>query len=253
MPGGPPETQAGSSLFGEMTTPDHLLDRALERVTELSGTLSDAQAKAWLVDVRWGNEPACPRCGASAVEHGKSKVLHCPTCKRQFSVRTDTWLEGRKAPLRFEVSALLFYRQEMDPKKTQAELVERCGATAGQAQALVENLHRSVAQIEAEEPELEEFLDPIEPPIPFAFRPWGALLCAALLVVAGAWILGQRTVQAGSSQRVFLRGEWSSQVDGVQVQTVLTTPRAPYDARSAWKADHFAAFGLATSSKLPTD
>lgn len=57
---------------------------------------------------RWGESPACPRCGATDVymmnddkgERSARFLWRCKTCKRQFTVRIGTVFEDSRIPLR---------------------------------------------------------------------------------------------------------------------------------------------------------
>ena len=59
----------------------------------------------WLEGVRWGNNLACPYCGANkgisrqAGENRKAR-LHCNNCKKSYSVTVDTAMQGSKMDLR---------------------------------------------------------------------------------------------------------------------------------------------------------
>ena len=57
----------------------------------------DASAEAWFVERRWPNGIACPRCGDCNVQIGTTHPkmpYRCRGCKKFFSVKTDSIMEG---------------------------------------------------------------------------------------------------------------------------------------------------------------
>lgn len=74
---------------------------------------SEDLAVAFLEQQRWGDAPACPRCGAMNVyrmmsERGGRNVDYrwrCRDCKKMFTVRTGTIFEETRLPLRVWVFA----------------------------------------------------------------------------------------------------------------------------------------------------
>src|ERR1051325_4886984 len=78
-------------------------------VAELPRACSDESAAVEFFErQRWGDYPACPRCGATDVyqmlnDNGARNarfLWRCQGCKRQFTVRIGTVLEESKIPLR---------------------------------------------------------------------------------------------------------------------------------------------------------
>ena len=70
----------------------------------------DDAAKAWFADVRWGGEPACPKCGSVNVQTGAkhpSMDYRCRDCRRFFSVKTGTVMQSSKLGL--QIWALAIY------------------------------------------------------------------------------------------------------------------------------------------------
>ena len=72
----------------------------------------DATAEAWFAKQRWGNEPACPRCGCKNVQIGTShKIMpyRCRDreCKKFFSVRIGTVMQDTK--LSYQIWAMAIY------------------------------------------------------------------------------------------------------------------------------------------------
>ncbi|TAH34560.1 MAG: IS1595 family transposase [Planctomycetota bacterium] len=80
---------------------------------------------------RWGDQPACPRCGAVAVysmrsadgERNKDHRWRCRECKRMFTVRTGTVLEESRIPLRHWCHA--FWRAVSSKKGVSALQISR--------------------------------------------------------------------------------------------------------------------------------
>lgn len=76
-------------------------------------TVSERRAVEFLEKHRWGNDPACPRCGDMDVYTMKGKGggrnknhrWRCRCCKRMFTVRTGTVFEESRLPLRVWVYA----------------------------------------------------------------------------------------------------------------------------------------------------
>ncbi len=57
----------------------------------------------YLEELRWGGEPVCPHCGRTDVYSCRSRhVYKCSntSCKKQFTVRVNTLMEGSRLPLR---------------------------------------------------------------------------------------------------------------------------------------------------------
>jgi transposase-like protein len=78
-----------------------------------AATLNEGAAVAFLEQHRWGNEPACPRCGSveayqmKGVDGARNKDYRwrCRGCKEMFTVRTGTIFEETRLPLRVWVYA----------------------------------------------------------------------------------------------------------------------------------------------------
>ena len=70
----------------------------------------DATAEKWFTEQRWGDEPWCPYCGSVNVQSGakhKTMPYRCRDCRKRFSVRTLTAMEGSN--LGFQTWALAIY------------------------------------------------------------------------------------------------------------------------------------------------
>jgi transposase-like protein len=79
-----------------------------------NASVNEAQAGAFLETQRWGDCPACPRCGDVTVypmmgrdgQRNKDYRWRCLGCKEMFTVRTGTIFEETRLPLRVWVYAL---------------------------------------------------------------------------------------------------------------------------------------------------
>lgn len=80
-----------------------------ELVAELPRACSDERAAvAFMERQRWGDTPACPRCGDTAVRQMQAKggsrsarfLWKCSGCKQQFTVRVGTIMEDSPIPIR---------------------------------------------------------------------------------------------------------------------------------------------------------
>ena len=70
----------------------------------------DATAEKWFTEQRWGDEPWCPYCGSVNVQSGakhKTMPYRCRDCRKRFSVRTLTAMEGSN--IGFQKWALAIY------------------------------------------------------------------------------------------------------------------------------------------------
>ena len=67
-------------------------------------------AEAWFVQTRWPNGVACPHCGSvdiQEVESRKPQPYRCRDCRKHFSAKTGTVMQGSNLGLR--VWAIAFY------------------------------------------------------------------------------------------------------------------------------------------------
>ena len=70
----------------------------------------DETAEEWFMDTRWPNGVACHHCGSLNVQTGakhKTMPLRCRDCRKRFSVRTGTVMEGSK--LNYQTWAFAIY------------------------------------------------------------------------------------------------------------------------------------------------
>src|SRR3990167_939090 len=76
-------------------------------------SVSEALAVEFMEQQRWGDAPACPRCGVVDVykmqgadgQRNKDYRWRCKGCKQMFTVRTGTIFEESRLPLRVWVYA----------------------------------------------------------------------------------------------------------------------------------------------------
>ena len=64
---------------------------------------NETAAKEWFEARRWPHGPVCPHCSSATVSpiaSGKPMPWRCRSCRKHFSVRTDTVMEESKIPLR---------------------------------------------------------------------------------------------------------------------------------------------------------
>ena len=70
----------------------------------------DAAAEAWFVQTRWSDGVACPKCSSTNVLHVKSRKpqpYRCRDCRKCFSVKVGTLMEGSNLGL--QTWAIAFY------------------------------------------------------------------------------------------------------------------------------------------------
>ena len=70
----------------------------------------DATAEAWFCETRWPDGPACPHCESSQVQTGaahKTMPMRCRDCRKRFSVRTGTAMQGSN--LGYQTWAIAIY------------------------------------------------------------------------------------------------------------------------------------------------
>ena len=68
-------------------------------------------AEAWFIEQRWPDGIRCPRCDSDSVHQRKSRKpmpFLCRDCRRDFSVKTDTVMQGSNLPL--SKWAIAFYQ-----------------------------------------------------------------------------------------------------------------------------------------------
>lgn len=79
-----------------------------------NAAVNEAQAVAFLEKQRWGNQPACAKCGSAEVymmmgrdgNRNKDYRWRCRACSVLFTVRTGTVFEETRLPLRVWVYAI---------------------------------------------------------------------------------------------------------------------------------------------------
>ncbi len=70
----------------------------------------DATSEAWFIECRWPNGTACPKCGSDNVQERptrKPQPYRCRDCRKDFSVKTGTLMQG--SPLPFRTWAIAIY------------------------------------------------------------------------------------------------------------------------------------------------
>ncbi len=94
---------------------------------------SEEKAVGFLERQRWGDSPACPRCGSVSVYTMRDRYApekrewnyrwRCRDCKRMYSVRTGLALEETRLPLRIWVYA--FWKASSSKKGVSALQISR--------------------------------------------------------------------------------------------------------------------------------
>ena len=73
---------------------------------------SEQKAEDWFIAQRWPNGIVCPRCQSDSVAHNKDRrpmPYRCRSCRRHFSVRTNTLMQATNIPLSTWAVALYLY------------------------------------------------------------------------------------------------------------------------------------------------
>ena len=71
---------------------------------------NDLTAEQWFIETRWPNGPVCAHCGSlniRRVENRKPMPFRCRDCRKHFSVKTGTVMQGSNLGL--QVWAIAFY------------------------------------------------------------------------------------------------------------------------------------------------
>ncbi len=95
--------------------PQHFLLSAAARTLSLSAVarMSDEEAHAKFVGIRWGDnngQPYCPKCGCLKVyPFATRKLWKCAGCRYQFSVTTRTIFADRKRSIRDYLLAIAIF------------------------------------------------------------------------------------------------------------------------------------------------
>jgi transposase-like protein len=75
--------------------------------------LSDEEAHAKLIEIRWSNnngQPYCPHCGCADVYGLRCRpIWRCKGCNKQFSVTSGTIFHSRKLPHRDYLAAIAIF------------------------------------------------------------------------------------------------------------------------------------------------
>lgn len=116
----------------------------------------ESTAVEFLESQRWGNEPACPRCGSVAVyrmrqrdgEREKNYRWRCRDCKRMYSVRTGLVFEETRLPLHIWVYA--FWKACSSKKGVSALQISReCEISYKSALFLMHRIRYAMAEDES--------------------------------------------------------------------------------------------------------
>src|SRR3954452_17849116 len=98
-----------------MAMPQHFLLSAAARTLSLAtvARMSDEEAHAKFVEIRWADNdgnPYCPKCGNRRVSAITTRKLwKCSPCRYQFSVTAQTIFADRKRPIRDYLLAIAIF------------------------------------------------------------------------------------------------------------------------------------------------
>ena len=73
---------------------------------------TEEKAEAWFIEQRWTNGIQCPSCDSENIAHIKNRKpqpYRCRSCRRHFSVKTDTVMQSSNIPLSKWAIALYLY------------------------------------------------------------------------------------------------------------------------------------------------
>jgi transposase-like protein len=121
----------------------------------------EASAVVFMEEQRWGDTPACPRCGDTAVAQMRARdgsrnarfLWRCHGCKRQFTVRVGTVMEDSPIPLRHW--CLAFYRACASKKGVSALQIQReTGLSYKSSLFLMHRIRWGMAPVNPREPKL---------------------------------------------------------------------------------------------------
>ncbi len=138
--------------------PGHSYQRGLTLAQLFNRFPDNATAEAWFARQRWGAEPYCPHCGSFNVQSGaahKTMPYRCRDCRKRFSVRTATVMEGSN--LGYQTWAIAIYLLTTSLKGVSSMKLHRdLGITQKSAWHLAHRIRR------AWETEGGRFVGPIE-------------------------------------------------------------------------------------------
>ena len=107
----------------------------------------DATAEQWFIDTRWPDGVHCPACDSDNIQERKShkpQPYRCRDCRKDFSVKTGTLMQGSN--LGFRVWALAFYLLSTGIKGTSSMKLHRdLGITQKTAWHLVHRIRETWA------------------------------------------------------------------------------------------------------------
>lgn len=115
--------------------------------------VDERRAVEFLEEHRWGDDPACPRCGSVDVyqmqdretgDRNKDLRWRCRDCKRMYTVRTGTVFEETRLPLK--VWCFAFWKACASKKGVSAKQIEReCEISYKSALFLMHRIREAMA------------------------------------------------------------------------------------------------------------
>jgi transposase-like protein len=112
--------------------------------------MSDEEAERVFIRLRWqdnGEQPYCPKCGATTVWQSRRKGCvryQCKACQKDFSLTSGTLFASRKMPLRSYLMAIAIFANEVKGKSMLA-LSRDMGTSYKSAFVLAHKLREAMA------------------------------------------------------------------------------------------------------------
>ena len=135
----------------QQTKPGQTNDATLAEIPR--ACINETAAVEFLEKQRWGNNPACPRCGDTDVakmhdkdgNRNKRCLWRCHGCKKQFTVKIGTIMEDSRIPARVWCHA--FWRACSSKKGVSALQISReCHITYKSALFLMHRIRFGMAE-----------------------------------------------------------------------------------------------------------
>lgn len=102
--------------------------------------------RQFIIQERWDGTPVCPRCKKGrGWEMRDGMGYRCSVCKRPFSVRTSTAMEGSRLPLRIWLMAFHVLAEATEPF-TNLQLARMLGVSPRAARFMQKRIEEACAQ-----------------------------------------------------------------------------------------------------------
>jgi len=117
---------------------------------------TEAQCRAFLIELRWGEGFACPQCGHRGhARMQKRKLMQCNRCKHQVGFTAGTVFHSTKLPLTTWFLAI-YHLVQAKGGISSVELGRRLGVKQQTAWSMKQKLMRAMAEEEEGKPPLRE-------------------------------------------------------------------------------------------------